>query len=545
MARPPFAFLFAAGAVAASIGCSRPASRVPSLHRAALYRRLEGEPGTLNPILQTSETEESVLANVTRNLIDVDRGLQPIGGLCDRWESTDDRRTFVFHLRPEACWEDGAPVTSRDAVFTLRRVTDPRVPAPALSPGFESFLAADEVDARTFRVKFSKSYAFRLLAFHLPLLPARRYENRDLLAAPENRAPVSNGPYRFRRWKSGEEIELVRNERYWGKPAPFDRMIFRILPDQTQAYRALVRGELDEARLGAEQSARAESDPQFSECCRLLRFYDLSITYLGYNNRLACFRDPATRKALTMLLDRQAIVDRIYRGAGRVLSGPWPADIPEYDPAILPYPFDPVQARGLLERAGWRPAADGLTRDGAVFRFDLLYYAKSNSSREVAELAREAFQRVGIDCRPAATEWAVLTKRMDAGDFDAVVASWASDVNPDLYATWHSSQSAPIGMNNLSYRSSTADRLIELIRTETDDRSRLALFHRLHAALHDDEPATWLFQAEERHAVSRRLNGVEASPAGLFRFWPGSAAWSTDPGSGPPIEETRAPDRRE
>ena len=491
-----------------------------------LGRRLEGEPATLNPILQTSEFEGQVLSLVSRNLIDVDDHLKFVDGLCDRWEVSHDQRAFTFHIRDDAVWEDGTPVRSHDAALTLNRIVDPSVPALLFSSGLESYLGTDEVDTKTFRVRFDKPYAFRLTAFRIPLLPAVRFEHQNILTAPENRSPFANGPYRFLAWRSGESIALVRNEHYWGPRAAFDRVVFRILPDQTQAYRALVRGELDEGRLSTAQTQIAAADPAFSRCCRLKELYDLSFFYLGYNARNPAFRDATTKRALTMLLDRQSVINQLYGGAGRILSGPWPMDMPAYDKTVAPYPYDPAGAKVLLAQAGWVRTSDGLIRDGKPFRFDLLYSAGSNVSRQVAEIANAAFRDAGIDCRPIAVEWAGLTKRIYAGEFDAVLASWANDLSPDLYSSWHSSQAAPHGLNSLSYRNPEADRLIEAARVEPDETRRLALFHELHRVLHQDEPATWIFQVPERWAVSKRLANVGTSPMGLFRFWPGASAWS-------------------
>jgi peptide/nickel transport system substrate-binding protein len=514
-------------------GCIRRQEDLRARTERVLYRRLEEEPATLNPILHTSDYEGAILALMTRNLVEVDRNLEIVAGLCDHWDVSPDQRNFTFHLRREARWEDGSPVTSHDAFFTLAAVADPRSPAILYSSGFESFSGVDEIDEKSFRVRFAKASAFRLASFRLPLLPAARFEHRDLASAPENRAPISNGPYRFLRWQTGREIELVRNEQYWDTPPGFDRVVFRLVHDQTQAYRALLRSELDESRLTSEQYLRSRTDPDFSRCCRVLQFDDFSFFYLGYNNRLAAFHEPLTRRALTMLLDRQSIVDRLFAGGGRVLSGPWPHALSAYDPSILPYPFDPARARLLLTEAGWKRDTRGLVRAGARFQFELLYSAGSNISREVAELAAEDFRAAGIECRPLPVEWASLTKRMDSGAFEAVLASWANDLSPDLYECWHSSQAPPVGMNNLSYRNPNADRLIEATRLEPDPSKRLALFHRLHSILHDDEPATWIFQAVNRYAVSRRLRNVAFSPLGLFRFWPGASAWSAHPGAAP------------
>lgn len=493
-----------------------------------LYRRLEGEPATLNPILQTSEYDAYVLAGISRNLIDFDKAMHPVGGLCDRWEISPDQRVITLHLRPEAVWQDGSPVTAKDAAFTLERIADPRSEALFFSQNLDSFQKAESLDEKTFRVTFAQPYAYRLYAFNLPLLPAAIYANRDLLKAPENRAPVSNGPYRFVRWRTSESIELERNERYWGPRPHFDRVLFRIVPDQSQALRALERGDIDEMRLSTEQWKQARGDPRFLKRCRLVLFFDLSYFYIGYNNRSPLFSDAATRRALTMLLDRGSLVRDLFLGTARVLSGPWAADSPAYDPSIAPYPFDPARAKQLLAGAGWKPSDRDrvLERGGKRFEFDLLYGSGSTSGQQVAEVFRDALSGAGILCHPRAVEWAAFAKKMDAGDFDAVASSYsASDPNPDLFGNWHSSQAPPNGLNNLSYADPEADRLISEARLELDPVRRIAIDHRLHAILHADEPATFALQSAQKFAVSRRIGGLVTTPLGLFKFWPDSVGW--------------------
>ena len=536
--------LVSAFALAAAISaCRRPAPRPPSAPAAigfldesalgtpkpggTLYRRLEGEPATLNPLLQTDDYAADVIADVARNLIDLDKRLEPVGGLSDRWEVSPDGRTWTFHLRDGAVWEDGTPVTSRDAIFTFEKATDPKIPALLFSEGLEGFEGADAVDDRTFRVRFRSPYAFRIYAFNIPLVCAARKAGRDLLASPDDRAPFSNGPYRVARWRTSESIDLVRNPRYAGPRAPFDRVVFRILPDAVQAYRALERGDIDEMRLSTEQWRASASDTRFAGCCRTTLFYDLSYFYIGYNNRSPLFSDVPTRRAMAMLLDRGRLVRDLFFGTARILSGPWAADSPAYDPAVAPYPFDPAAARDLLARAGWKDAdGDGvLERGGKRFAFDLLYGAGSTSARQVCEVFKSDLEKAGIVCRPRAVEWAAFTKRMDAGDFEAVASSWSGDPNPDLSAYWASSQAPPNGLNNLSYSNPEVDRLLVEVRGELDAKRRTALFHRLHRLIHDDAPATFVFQSAQKYAVSRSIGGLVTTPVGMFRFWPDSTAW--------------------
>jgi peptide/nickel transport system substrate-binding protein len=504
----------------AFVGAPKPVSA------ATLYRRLEAEPSTLNPILATTDVEEIVLANFSRNLLDIDAHLNLIPGLCDHWTISPDQRHYALHLREEAAWEDGTPLTAHDLAVTLRLLTNPHVPASRYAPGLESLRSVTELDRQTIKVDFDHAYALRLFAFHVGLVPASRYEHHDILTAPENRAPIANGPYRVQAWRTGEEIVLVRNERYWGPRGAYDRIVFRVVPDQGQAYRALVRGELDETRLSAEQAHDTAQDPEFGRCCHLLQFPALSFLYVAYNHRNPLFHDPVTRRALTMLLDRQAMIDHLYGGAGHLISGPWPTALSAYDPTVQPYPLDPQVARALLERAGWRAHEGVLTRDGKPFRFHLLYTGTSATSREIAEIIQASLSGAGIACTPEAIDWPALNSRLATGEFDAAVLAFANDVNPDLFEEWHSSQVPPLGLNASGLTDATVDQLITISRAEGDPKQRVKLFHELHRRMHDLEAATWLFETVERHAVANHVDGVSVSSLGLFRFWPGAVAWS-------------------
>ena len=119
-----------------------------------LRRRLVGEPGTLNAVLQTSLPEQQVLQYVSRNLLDFDSRLNLVPGLAENFRVSSDGRDVWLTLRSGAVWEDGTPVTARDAVFTIRKIADPSVNAPLFKSSFEGLASVEALDARTFVAKF-------------------------------------------------------------------------------------------------------------------------------------------------------------------------------------------------------------------------------------------------------------------------------------------------------------------------------------------------------------------------------------------------------
>jgi peptide/nickel transport system substrate-binding protein len=493
-----------------------------------LRRRLIGEPATLNAVLQSGLPEQQVLQYVSRQLIDFNPRLELVGNLAERWTVSDDGLEYRFFLRRDAVWEDGTPVTSADAVFTIRRIVDAKVPSPVFKPLFESLEVVEALDAASFRARFRERDAFHAYAFALPLLPAHRFEGQSFLKARDNRAPLANGPYRVAKWKTQQSIELERNPRWKGGPGHFDRIVLRIVPENSVAYRALVEGDLDETWIDQPLKERSASDPRFQSCCRVVEFYNLDYNYVGLNNRSPFFSDSRVRRAMTMLLDRPAIIQGLYGGSARIISGPWAPDSPAYDASVTPLPFDPRGAAALLDRAGWRDTNGNGTRDraGREFEFDLLVSAGSNAGRQIDEIFASELARAGIRARIRPLEWATFTERVDSGAYEAATLAWAAaDPNPDPFPYWHSSQFPPRGLNSSYYANPEADRLMEAARHELDAGKRREIYRRLHRIFREDPPVVFVANATQKYAFRRRVHGLVTSPLGLFGFSPGPLSW--------------------
>ena len=174
----------------------------------------------------------------------------------------------------------------------------------------------------------------------------------------------------------------------------------------------LLEDALDEDQLDAGLKQKAAADPAFAACCRLVEFYNLDYNYIALNNRSPFFADARVRRAMTMLLDRAAIVRGLYRGSARIISGPWAPDSPAYDAGVAPLPFDPAAAARLLDEAGWKDAGGGGTRerDGRAFEFDLLVSAGSEIGRQIDEMLAAELSRVGVTARVRTMEWAAFVE---------------------------------------------------------------------------------------------------------------------------------------
>ena len=497
-----------------------------------VQRRLEGEPKTLNSLLATTDPENVVLALLERNLLEYDEKLDLVPGLAESVEVSPDRRTYTVRLRPDLRWEDGRPLTAEDVAFTIRTLVDPKTPALSRKSYWEGLDRVEVDDGRTARVVFKEPYAGRIQAFNLPLLPAAAYQGTDVNTNPRNRAPLANGPYRLGRWEAGRTLELVRNTQYVGERAGPEMIVFRVVPENAAAFQALLAGELHEMRVTYEQKTRLEADASCS--ARPLLFDELGYSYIGWKNDHPLFSSPKVRRALTMLIDREAIARTLYGGLARPATGPIPPGLWPYDPSIEPWPYDPKKAAALLDEAGFRTGTDGVRRRGSErFAFSLLLGAGSELQRQITEVVQQSFRTAGIEMTIRPMEWAAFASKVDAGDFEAAILAFSLDPNPDLSVYWHSSQRAPNGWNTSGYANPKADALMDRLRTTFDRDEARRLYAELLRVIHEDEPVTFLHNVKTRWGLSKRLEDVRSSPIGLFLFWPGGSGWRLGPGTAP------------
>jgi peptide/nickel transport system substrate-binding protein len=486
-----------------------------------LHRRLEGEPQTLNPLISTSDPENVVIALLQRNLLDYDEKLNLVPGLAESVEVDESRLVYTVKLRAGVRWEDGTPVTADDVKATLEALVDPKTPALYRRSFFADLEKVDLVDDRTARVTFRKAYAAQRAAFNLPLLPARLYRGTDVASNPANRKPLATGPFRLGSWEGGT-IRLVRNTQYFGEPPAWEQVVLRVVPESSSAFQGLLTGALDESRLNAVQRVEAAKSPALREA----QYDEIAYTYLAWNSRLPQFEDARVRRALTMLVDREAIARTLYGGLARPANGPLPPGLWPHDATLAPLPHDPAKAAALLDEAGWRRGKDGVRRRGSArLAFSLSLGGASDRQRQIVELAQASFREAGIEMSISPMEWGAFVDRVDAGDYEACSLALNLDPNPDLRPNWHSSQVPPNGMNHAFYRNPRADALMDELATTFDREKARVLYAELQRLIAEDQPFSFLHTVSVAWGVRNRVENVKTSPVGLWLFWPGAAGW--------------------
>lgn len=384
--------------------------------------------------------------------------------------------------------------------------------------------SCEVVDDYTVKYTAKKPY-FKHLSMlgELFIVPRHLYSEGDFNQSPYNRKPVGSGPYVFESWDTGIQLTLKRNENYWGKKPHILKRIVRFITDSNAAFQVLERQELDSMGLSPEFWVNRASTPEFAAKFNKFKYYSSYYSYIGWNMRHPQFKDKMVRRALTMLLDRKEILAKVYYGLGKEVVSDFFIESPEYDSSIQPWPYDPQQAKKLLDVAGWvdSKGAGVREKDGVPFRFEMLIATGAPEDEILATVYQEALRRAGIQMTIRSLEWATFLERVDSRNFDAVRLAWTQPYKDgDPYQVWHSSQMENGGSNFVGFSNPEADKIMEEARLEFDEQKRIQMYHRFDHILHDEQPYTFLFCIQALQAVNKRFHGIRVYRTGLdARQW--------------------------
>ena len=486
-----------------------------------LMLQLSAEMPHLNPITSTDAYATWVQMWVFDTLLDRDPiTLESLPYAAESWEISEDHLQYTFHLRKDIVFSDGVPATANDVKFAFDMLMDPKVDAPHLRSYFNDITACEVLDDYTVRFTCNKPYYRHLVMLgDLYVIPRHIYGEGDFNNHPNNRAPVGSGMYMMESWETGQKITLTRNPHYWRtketRQPYFDKVVYSIITDDNTAFQVLSRGDLDFLAMPAETFMRRANTKKIKAQFNRFAYSRPAYSYIGWNLRKPMFSDKTTRLALTMLMDRQTICDKIYYGQAQVIPGNFMPGTPEYNNAIKPVPFDPSQAAELLEKAGWKHGNDGiLERDGVRFSFEVGTTIQNPIAEKILTIYKEELARVGIELVIRPMEWASLLERVDKREFDAILMSWMMPPDPDPYQVWHSSQ-ADAGSNYIGYVNEESDRIIEEARTEFDREKRIALYYRFQEILYDEQPYLFLLTPKSLVAADKRIEGMRVYPFGF------------------------------
>jgi peptide/nickel transport system substrate-binding protein len=431
-------------------------------------------------------------------------------------------------MRPGVRFSDGQPLTADDVVFSYEFIMNPAIAAPRARAYYSKIARVEKTaeDEVTFIYEEPYFLAFELAA-GMDIMPRHFYGRFEPEQFNQSLGLLlGSGPYRLEdpeAWRPGQLIQLVRNERYWGVPPAFDRLVYREITHDIARMQAFRNGDTDQFGATPEQYIDMIRDQNLLARTHQFEYQNPigGYRYIAWNQRQGekptRFADKRVRQALTMLLDRQRLIDEVMLGYAVLSTGPFNPLSRQFNPDIEPWPHDVARAEALLAEAGFVRGRDGVLRgsDGQPFRFRLTYPSGSANYERMVLLVKDSFARAGIVVDPDPLEWAVFTDRLNNRNFDAITLGWTSGIETDIYQMFHSDLIADQGDNFISYRSPELDSLIEQARRTVKEDERMPLWRRAHAVLHEDQPYTFLFFGKTLRFIDKRISNIEPVKLGL------------------------------
>jgi peptide/nickel transport system substrate-binding protein len=495
-----------------------------------LVRRMESEVSTINPIAATTQYDRYVGDYLFTPLLYLDQDLQPIPGLADSWDVEEDGRLYRFRLNDKATFSDGVPVKASDVLFTLRKIVDPASEAVQVAAVFEylDMTRTRATDDHTIEIAFRQPLAAQLIRFNDLLIVPEHVYSKGNFRNDYNQTAVGSGPYKLVRFEPGKEIVLERRSDYWSQRPPLQTIVFKIILDQSTAWNALKRGDIDETRISSDLWERERQNPELAKTIDFKRFYTLSYNFITWNTRNPRLSDKRVRRALAMAIPIDTVIRTLYYNTARPMSGPFIPEDFAYNPTVPVIRHDPDGAKALLKSAGWVDTnGDGvLDKGGKPLRIELVTMAGAAATAQFTQMIQAEMKKIGVDLHLNVMEASAAIQRILGGQYEAAYFGMDLDNDPDPFNVLHSSQFPQRGQNYAFFSNTQVDRMLEEARTELDRSKRKDLYWKLHEIVAAEQPYTWTMQVSSKWGIRRNVRGVELSRGfGLYRWYPGPFAW--------------------
>jgi peptide/nickel transport system substrate-binding protein len=475
-----------------------------------------GEAAVLNPVLASDSASFNIIGQIFNGLVRYNKDLQLEGDLAEKWLVSVDGKTITFYLRKNVKWQDGVEFTSRDVKFTYDKYMDPSVKT-AYKSKFDLVEKIETPDKYTFIVHYKKPYAPALESWGVSIIPSHILEGQDINKTIFNRSPVGTGAYCFKKWKTGQKIELFSNKNYYEGTPYITGYVSLFIPDQSVQFMNLQSGNVDMMELTTDQYIKKTSSKDFTDNFNKYQYPAFRFIYIGYNETNPLFTDKRVRQALSYALNRDEIISGVCQGLARKLTGPFIPGSWAYNNEVVGYEYNPDKALKILNDAGWKKGSDSiLVKDGKRFSFTLYTNHGNKEREEIAAIAQQQWGKLGIEVKIRVIEWNVfITQYLDKKNFDAVVMGWSLALDPDCYDIWNSAKTGEGEFNFVSYKNSEVDELLEKGRTTFDTAKRASIYKKIHALIAEDAPYTFLYAPYTLMAVHKRVHGIEPAPSGI------------------------------
>jgi oligopeptide transport system substrate-binding protein len=494
-----------------------PGGREQSAH-SVLKRGLVSDPESLDPQRARTVQANDVLRDIGEGLVSYSPNGDLVPGVAQSWEPSEDGLTYTFTLRADARWSNGDLVTADQFVLSLRRLVDPATGAfyaellanienvPEILKGDKppAELGVEAPDAHTLVIRLSSPtpYLPKLMALPstFPVYPPILKKFGDDFARPGNL--VSNGAYKLDAWQPGSMLRLSRNEHYWNSAATaIDEVQYLVVTDENTQLNRFRAGELDITDTVPPKdfdALRAE----FTGELHVAPY--LGVYYYGFNLTKPPFKDnPVLRQALSMAIDRDALVEKVTRRGEQPAYSWVPPNLGNYQPRRFPYADLSQDERNRKALQLYNQAGYDKGRPLHV----TLHYVASDTDEAIAVAVSDMWRQVlGVETDLRSVEHKVLLVLIHERKVTQIFrSSWIGDYDePNTFLEIMESDNPA---NLPAYSSPEFDALMKKAATQTDPDRRELFLEEAERQMLSDQPLIPLYFYVSKHLVASKVRG--------------------------------------
>jgi dipeptide transport system substrate-binding protein len=519
---------------AASLGLAMAtALTAPALAKTLVYCS-EGSPEGFSPALYTAGTTFDASSRAIYNrLVEFEPGTTNIApALAESWDVSDDGLEYTFHLRENVPFHTTAnftpsrPFNADDVIYSFERQWKSDHPYHSVggatyeyfnSMGLQDLLSSiEKVDDQTVKFVLNEPEApfIANMGMDFASILSAEYADQMLEAGTPEQVdlqPVGTGPFQLQAYQKDAIIRYQAHPDYWDGKAAIDTLVFAITPDASVRWQKLQAGECHVMPYpNPADIAAMQQHPDIN----VLEQEGLNVGYLAFNTQKPPFDDVKVRQALNMAVNKQAIIDVVFQGAGTAAKNPIPPTIWSYNDAVEDYPYDPEQAKALLAEAG----VENLQTNIWAMPVQRPY---NPNARRMAELIQADWAEVGVQAEIVSFEWGEYLKRSLEGEHETLLLGWTGDNgDPDnfLYVLL-SCDAAQDGANRARWCYEPFDELLIEAKRTADVAERTRLYEEAQILFKEQAPWVTIAHSVVFKPVRNEVVGFKIDPFGGHYFY--------------------------
>ena len=494
---------------------------------------------SLDPAFARNQNALWMINQLFNGLVQVNDSLKTVPAVAKSWEISDDGKTYTFHLRPDVYFHDdplfpqgkGRKVVAADFVYSYSRIIDPKVASSGawiFNDKVDSKEAFKAMDDSTLQITLKKPFTpflSMLTAQYCSVIP---HEVAEYYGKDFRNHPVGTGPFKFKYWKEGEILVMLKNENYWEREGdqrlPYlDAVRATFISDKQTAFMEFIKKNLDFFN-SIDGSYR---DDILTKSGKMTKKYQgkfqlrtgpyLNTEYLGIlvDTSMAIvksspLRNKKIRQAINYAIDRRKMVKYLRNSIGTPgHAGFIPKGMPGFDmAAVKGYEYNPEKAKKLLAEAGF-PNGKGLPE---------IKLQTSTTYKDLIEFVQGELNSLGIKCKVEVNQTSSLRELIAKNSVNFFRGSWIADY-PDgenYLSVFYSKNYVPIGPNYTSFKNKKFDALFERSFYETDDEKRYALYREMDNLVMEESPVVVLFYDQLINLYQNNITGMSNNAQNLL-----------------------------